>query len=530
MLILTSASQVASLARRNARFGPPRRSLFLCIGGLAVSGCNLFDDRLASRLEGDGGADRTPAECSTHADCRDADAGLSACVLPRGKCVPLASTECPTITGELTGDAIVLGSLFSVSGAQGATNLPRQQSAILAVEAINSVGGVPGPGSVTRPLVMVSCDEAAAGLDRAATHLINELKVPAVVGPNVSQDVIDITGRYSAAGGTVLISPTAVASSIADLLDNDLTWSMVPSDEQRAPLMKQQLNEIERSLNTTEPGQPVKLAIISRDDALGNGTRSALNGLTLNGRTLADNVARNLIQIEPYEASAADQAALVDRQVAFAADIIVMAGLSEAITQIMLPLEARWGSGARPYYVLIDSLKVPEVLSAATRSDDLRRRIRGTGIVPTTRSAPVYSAFQVDYAARFPGSPNTISGMGPAYDATYAIAYALAATRELPVSGAHIAMGLDKLSQGGVELELESTKILAAFAQLSMGQAIEAVGTFGPLAWDARGAPLGGRVEIWCIAPGTPSASYASSGLSMDLESKAFDGHYTQCN
>lgn len=497
-----------------------------------LAGCDVFDDSLERRLQSvdGGGASITPLECKSHAQCADRPDGPTACVLPEGRCVKLKSEVCPTVTGQLTGDAIVLGSLFSVSGAQGATNLPRQQSAMLAIEAINNVGGVPGMGTTKRPLVLVSCDEAA-DLDSASEHLIKQLKVPAIVGPNVSQDVIMVSNKYSVAGNTVLISPTAVASSIADLTDNDLTWIMVPSDEQRAPLMIQQIGEIEAELRVQRPDRPIKLAIIHRSDALGMGTRVALNSLTLNGKTLAENVSPNVgsVIIEPYAADGANQEALVNRQLAFAPDIVVMAGLAEAITQVMVPLETRWQNLPRPYYVLIDSLKVPELLTLASENDDLRKRVRGTGIVPTARSAEVLDAFRVDYQTKFPASPTTISGMGPAYDATYAIAYALAATRDMPVSGSSIAAGLKKLSLGGNAIDVSPTKILAAFQQLTTGKSIEAIGTYASLEWDARGAPLGGLVEVWCVASGKPSAAYAGSGLKMDLKSKKLDGDYNQC-
>jgi ABC-type branched-subunit amino acid transport system substrate-binding protein len=334
------------------------------------------------------------------------------------------------------------------------------------------------------------------------------------------------------AGNTVLLSPTAVASSIADLTDNDLTWIMVPSDEQRAPLMIEQIGEIESELRTQRPDRPIKLSIVHRSDALGMGTRVALNSLVINEMTLAQNLSPNTatVSIEPYGADAMNQDALVERELAFAPDIVVMAGLAEAITQVMSPLEAKWQGTTRPYYVLIDSLKVPELIAATTGNDDLRKRVRGTGIVPTARSAPVLDAFRVDYQTRWPNSPSTISGIGPSYDATYAIAYALAATRDMPVSGASIAAGLKKLSMGGNAIEVSSTKILAAFQQLASGKSIEAIGTFAALEWDARGAPLGGRVEVWCIAPGTPSATFASSDLSMDLKTMKLDGSYVQCD
>src|SRR5207253_327055 len=137
------------------------------------------------------------------------------CLKPEGRCVRLLSLDCPTLTGDYTNDdAIVVGTLFSLSGTTGATNVARQQSATLAVEEINPAlggGGIPPAvvGGPHRPLVAVSCDEA--NLLRAAGHLVTELHVPAVVGPNTSQDALDMTLKVSAPGGTLLMTPTAVA-------------------------------------------------------------------------------------------------------------------------------------------------------------------------------------------------------------------------------------------------------------------------------------------------------------------------------
>src|SRR5205823_5474441 len=98
------------------------------------------------------------------------------CVQSVGKCAELLSDDCKTITGGnyLDDNAILLGSLFSTSGATATTNIQRQQSATLAIEEINDItnGGIPGKGGVKRPLIMLSCDEAVKA-SRAATHLID---------------------------------------------------------------------------------------------------------------------------------------------------------------------------------------------------------------------------------------------------------------------------------------------------------------------------------------------------------------------
>jgi branched-chain amino acid transport system substrate-binding protein len=478
-------------------------------------------------------------ECETNAECTDratAEAASGAtvpavCVKPDGRCVILKSEDCDQITGDPSDDdAIIIGSLFSTKGAQAATNIQRQQSAMLAVNQINDVGGIPGTGPGTsRKLVLVSCDETT-DLRRAGRHLVDELKVPAIVGPNTSQDTIDVSSEVSVPGGTVVMSPTAVASSIAGLIDDDLTWLMVPTDVQRAPLMISQIKALEARLREERKVEYVKLGVAFRDDALGIGTRTSLNSLTINGKPIshAINLGQN-VHINPYEIAKTEQTAIVDEYLAFAPDIVVLAGTAEAISLILKPLEDRWPANRpRPHYVLIDSVKVPELIMAASANDELRGRVRGTGITSSPRSIPVYDAFKVDYQVAYPGS-SIISGMGPAYDATYAISFALAATRSEPVSGAAVKKGLRMLSGGKTSIEIGATRATQAFQRLGNGEAIDAIGTFSTLAWDRDGAVLGGTIEMWCIGAPGGKASYQSSGLTFDIMTQKEEGTFTQC-
>ncbi|HEX4476285.1 MAG TPA: ABC transporter substrate-binding protein [Polyangiaceae bacterium] len=503
----------------------------------------------ASGSGGDTTLTDASASCTTNNECTAlatqlaADAGdggtvPAVCTGMVKHCVNLYSVDCSYVTGDYTNDkAIIIGSLFSTKGSQGATNLPRQQSATLAVEEINNAGGVPSGQSAgsDRPLVMVSCDEST-NLLRAAGHLVTDLGVPAIVGPNTSQDTIDVSNGLTIMAGTLVISPTGVASSIGDLVDNNLTWLMVPTDVQRAPLMISQINDLETMLKTARNETAVKLSVIFRNDALGVGTRTALNSLTLNGKSLADNLGSN-VQITGYDYKQPNQDTIVAATVKFAPDIVVLAGTAEAITEVMAPLEKGWpaapggdsGVSNRPYYMLIDSVKVPELITAVTGDDDLRHRVRGTGVTPEPQSAPVYSEFQVDYLSRYPGTSAKISGMGQSYDATYAIAYAMAATGATNVSGASIASGLSRLTGGGSTFTIQSTQILASFQQLVSGSPITAIGTFAPLAWDKTGEVVGGRIEMWCINGGTPTPAFGSSGLTYDIETMMKNGTYAGC-
>jgi branched-chain amino acid transport system substrate-binding protein len=458
------------------------------------------------------------------------------CIKPEQRCAALLSEDCDGITGDYTNDnAIVLGSLFSTKGAQAATNIPRQQAAALAIEQINAIGGIPaGPGSdQSRPLVLVSCDETT-DLVRAAEHLVKDLKVPAIVGPNTSQDTLDVSNKVTVPGGTVVITPTAVASSITALNDKDLTWLMVPSDVQRAPLMIAQLNEMEEALKLERNKETIKLGIVFRNDALGVGTRTSLNDLKLNGKSLTDAInLGNHVEIDGYVGAAADQQAIVTKYLTFKPDIIVLAGTAEAVSKVMVPLEEQWVGEERPSYMLIDSTKVPELITATTNNESLRLRVRGTGITPgpSGKNSPyeAYNGFKIDYDVRYQGGTATISGMGPSHDAAYAIGLALAATKDMPVSGASIAAGLRKLASGPTKLTTLGTNLLSAFQKLAAGTGITAVGSFGVLDWDSDGAVKGGTLEMWCIG-GTPEKPvFQSSGLLFDIMSQAKSGTYTQC-
>jgi ABC-type branched-subunit amino acid transport system substrate-binding protein len=526
-------------------------------GGSATNsgnGPDTSDAGSSAQVAGGAGGDTFVfvGECTTNQQCTDIatktaeetgaggagnDGPVAAvCVQPEGRCETLLSEDCHTITGDYLNDrAIILGSLFSTMGAQAATNIPRQQAAALAIEQINAVGGVPSgkTSADARPLVMVSCDEST-NLVRAAEHLVKDLGVPAIVGPNTSQDTLDVSTKVTVPSGTVVITPTAVASSITALGDNDLTWLMVPSDVQRAPLMIAQLGVLEAKLKEERELTQVKLGIVFRNDALGIGTRTSLNELVLNGKSLTDPVnLGNHVEIDGYSATAADLQTLVTKYLEFKPDIIVLAGTAEAITKVMVPLEAQWVGDVRPHYVLIDSTKVPELLTATTNNDDLRFRVRGTGITPgpTGKDTPAeaYNGFKIDYDVRYPGGTSTISGMGPAHDAAYAIGLALAATKDQPVSGASIAAGLRKLAGGTTKITTLGTNLLSAFQKLSAGTGITTVGSFGVLDWDSNGAVKGGTLEMWCIGGTAAKPAYQSSGLLFDIMSAKESGTYKQC-
>lgn len=532
-----------------------RTSSWVYLGAVSTvilaSGCNVIlglnklsvGTELVSDL-GDAGGCKTNNECTDEATSAAAATGLDAsvgtdgtvpavCLQSEHRCVSLLSDDCKTITGDYKNDrAIIIGSLFATQGTTAAQNIPRQQSATLAIEEVNASGGIPSStAGVSRPLVMVSCN-VSNDLVRAATHLVSDLKVPAIVGPNTSQDTLDVSNKVTIQAGVVVVSPTAVAASIADLRDNDMTWLMIPSDDQRAPLMIRDVNDMETKLKAERGTTSVRLSIIYRDDALGVGTRTSMDALVLNGKPLSDpfNYSTSSdahVHIDPYDAKLTGIDAILTKEIAFAPDIVILAGTAETVTKILTPLEAGWTGAARPYYYFIDPSKGQDLLNAVTGKDELRKRVRGTGTRPNPSSEPVNNAFNLDYGVRY-GSQPTASGAGACYDAAYSIAYALAATKDLPISGATVAQGLRKLAGGTDNISTGTQNLQHAFSTLADGQPVKATGTTCDLEWDSRGIVTGGTIEMWCIGAGA-TPLYQSSGLTFDIKTQTYSGAYTQC-
>jgi ABC-type branched-subunit amino acid transport system substrate-binding protein len=351
----------------------------------------------------------------------------------------------------------------------------------------------------------------------------------------------------SAQAGTALVSPTAVASAIATIPDNNLTYMMVASDIQRVPLMKLQINTLENDLKVARSKSSVKFALYYRGDALGEGTRDGLTSLIINGATLANAILAGKAREDSYDPLSTNNAALVQSYTQFQPDIIAVVGAAEAIKSFIMPLEAAWPSGVpRPYYIGIDSTKVNDLIIAVTGNDDLRQRFRGTGITTTTETQPAFNAFQVAYGQRWKDNlgnpqPATQSGMGPAYDAVYTIALALVGQTE--VRAATIAAGMTELATNTQTCSYDNSGVIAPcftitdhartlynnMGQLLQHKKVTEIGTFGRLEWDTQGAKSSGVIEMWCISGGSPKPTFTSSGLTYDIKAQVSMGTYVPC-
>jgi branched-chain amino acid transport system substrate-binding protein len=460
------------------------------------------------------------------------------CLKSTGKCAPLTSLDCPRVYGDYLQDsAIVVGTLL---GGGGEADVALEQSAVMAAEEIDSAragGGLPrvsAQGSA-RPLVVVGCD-ASTNAVRAARHLVDDLHVPAIVGPTAADDVVDVTQQVSSKGGTLIITPTSPASSISKLADDDLTWRVVPSDTQRAKLVIGQMNDLEDVLRTTRSLTRVKLGVIHRTDALGLSARDSISGtLIINGRFINDAANAAYVSIDSYTNQpnlASPMSSIVSKYSSTFVPDLVFITAPEQVAGVIIPLEQAFTTARivnRPYYVCTDAAKTQEFLDAVASArlpGDIRRRVRGIGVKPDTSSAPILDAFTASFTARY-GAPPRTSGAALSYDAMYAVAFAIAATPDLPVSGPSVAHGLRALGVGDA-FSVGPNQAAQVMQSLSTGTSVSLRGTESAMQWDPMGDIAGGTAEVWCIGTGAVPA-FASGGLTMDVQTQIIGGAFVQC-
>ena len=456
------------------------------------------------------------------------------CVKATGKCESLVTEDCPRVYGDYTSDdAVVVGTLLSDVEAS-----PLEHAAVMAVEEIDAPGGGLPPaigvaGAPARPLVVVGCSVSGDVL-RATRHLAEALRVPAIIGPRSGEQVIDVTQQISAKAGTLVMTPTALASAISNLADEDLTWRSTPSDAQRAKLVIEQIKDLETLLRATRSLTTVRLGILHPTNALGISARDAISSkLILNGRFLNDAANAANVSIDAYLAGSVDaQAAIATKYAVTVKPDIVFITSVEQVANFIVPLEQALTAAravARPYYVLTDASRTQMLLDAAASTalpPDIRRRIRGVGMKPDASSSPVLQDFRSAFQARYGAAPSDPAAPF-SYDAMYAIAYALAATSATTPSGSSVAHGLRMLAVGSAAT-VGAKGLGPVLHELASGTSVSLRGTFGLMQWDTSGDITGGTVEVWCVG-GAAAPAFGSSGLTMDVQTQVVGGAFVQC-
>jgi ABC-type branched-subunit amino acid transport system substrate-binding protein len=403
----------------------------------------------------------------------------------------------------------------------------RQHGASMAVDVINQAGGVPDGTGRKRTLTLSTATGPSAA--SALRELEGRAELSAVIGPDSSDDMLELLTAAAASAQLFTIGPNNTVDSIVEAQDS---WSLVPTDHQRMPLLMRALAELEAELSQARGARPLRWSVGYRDDAFGRGWRAAIERASWRGVELlhADNQA--FVSIEPYDPKAQAQQELVERLVAFAPDVTITIGRSELVTQIMAPLESAWQAEQRPEYLLTDAAKDAELLELIAERTELMSRVHGVGATAIAAAEPSHQQFLSEYGQRFSNAAAEPVGVeaATAYDAVFVIALALAASTPGTEagSGPMLAQSLRRLTGGELHVGTHEPQLAAAFSALSRGQAISARGTLGAFEWDSGGGIASGAAEVWCVVDAV-SPRYASAGLTFDIAARSFGSRPSEC-
>ncbi|WP_156338954.1 ABC transporter substrate-binding protein [Chondromyces crocatus] len=534
----STISVPASSASRSLRRLAPLFAAFAL--PLGAGGCSLIVEQSTTQCETNDDCVSFPgaicsaekvcvssanAACSTNQECVSRLGNNYVCVPSAGTCKSLVSEQCQTIVGTpAPDDAIILGSIAPTTGVDEGIGVPIENAARVAVHDFRDTAAQ--IADRPRQLVMVGCtDDSSSETARTATRHLLSLDSPAIIGAAFSGITMDIKDETIAAG-TLLMSPSATAVGLGDLVDKSLVWRTAPPDTYQAQAIALYISQY---LEGQVAESPLKVAVLHRGDDYGRQLRQALeNELILNGqRPTHPTNSANYLRFDygdpdnpdtnPPKLQEAVNAALTSQP-----HIVVLVGYSEAVNDIFVPLEKALAerppaTTTLPYYVMTDGVVSSDLWDTIGTNNTLRKRVSGT-TPGRARSNPVFQAFAKTYKARFDDGGSEVFGAAEAYDAVYVLGYAAATLGTNPVTGPGLAEGIGKLIPPGTPIDAGAAAIPDAITRLRAGEKIDFTGASGPLDFDLGKGEAAGDIQIWCIPSGLDGRARSNilAGLFLD--------------
>ncbi|WP_394849890.1 ABC transporter substrate-binding protein [Pendulispora brunnea] len=461
--------------------------------------------------------------CDTSATCM-ARYGADAphvCDKQTHRCVKLTSEDCTTPLADSSDYAndstIYLGLMMPMTGTQASAAAPIINAVDLARKdfKLNSNTGLPPAkeGGPRRPLAFIVCDEQVSFM-RAAHHLIDDVHVPAIIGPSFSSNVAKLSTDYAAGADVLLMGPTGGAALITTLdvrpKGKRLVWRTVPSDTEHArthaalvPVIEKQL----RDAGVIAANEAMKVALLHRGDNFGKGLASTVfdNMRFNNGKTAAENLADEKYADVDYGDPSTDPnpdtgyAKAITRLKDFAPHIILAGGADEISQKILGPTESNWTATYRPRWLNITGATLTGNLLATVNAQPASKGLR-TRIVATAagRTGPLYSKFTILYQGANEGATPSFYAAG-GYDATYLLAYSIVALGDQPLTGTALATGLERLIPPAPVVATGADSISKAFDALTRNQSIDYDGAMGAHDFNPAVGEATNDIQIICI-------------------------------
>jgi branched-chain amino acid transport system substrate-binding protein len=506
----------------------------LCIQGVCtVPGASTST---GAGPDGGDGAD----SCVTTQQCVDQKGGYYRC--RNSKCMPLLSEDCKQLLGDdayLDDNAIIFGLISELTGAMDFTGKESVRAVQLALDEIDKFGnGLPGgPNGTQRPVAYVVCDETVDHL-RAARHLVEDVGVPAIIGPDSDSRLLDIATKVTniADPGVLMLTTVGVSPTLLTLQDNSLVWQLNDNAGSHMSPTALSVLDVQKNIrdNAIIPAtQDIKVAISVRGDVVGKSAADLLqNILVFNGKTALEQASSptptfsRIDYADPADTQV-DYTSIVQKLISFKPNIIVSMGGYEISTQIMKGLESAWPTGTpRPFYVQPGPGE-PGLWILFKNNQDVRARVRGTYELPDPGTDALRQAFELRHQA-FHGQPPG-PGAHYVYDAVYQLAYASVIAGKVPtLTGAELAKAFPKLNPPGEIVNVQPGDLTTGpqgLLKVFTGVDIDLNGTSSKLDFDSETGSINANLAIWCLK--NTWDGMQTAGQTYDKTTKSLVGAYS---
>lgn len=437
------------------------------------------------------GTDTVGETCTTHTECVEAHTENWICSCDN-TCVNVLTAECQVVVwpdDTPQDDVVFIGSIMPTSAPFDSLVLPIQNAMQLALEDFNDETQLPGG----QKIAWVGCDSVGGTMAvETAQHLVDNVCVPAIVGPVFSESTIAVAENVTIPAGVFTITPTATSKLITGLVDDDLVWRPIASDVYQA-------HAIADRLEALTPGDE-NVVIVNKNDQYGNGLAAdtfANAGSVDITDVLAydvdlENPLEPIVDIEDHIANT-----IFTDGGANPPEVIVLMGTSETAAFILGYLQAISIMQPPPYprFVLShgsvpaipDLIKHPMVID----DDALQMLLYASieGIAPEIFDQENFAAFNTRYMLKF-DDENALTTSSLSYDSALVTLMAAAAIPDgEPVTGANIAAEMGRLIDPNGTLisfgpEIDTTFIKTAVNTLTAGGSVDLQGVSGELGFD----------------------------------------------
>lgn len=370
---------------------------------------------------------------------------------------------------------------------------PIARSAKIALGDVNTVG-ING-----RKMGLIFCDtKGDEEVALAAAEHLKSIGVQAVIGPDFSGYTSDVMSKVFIPSGILAISPSATASSLSALEDNDLFWRTVPSDDIQGRVLTDLYQDTVTRSGLTDP--KVAMLVLNDDDYASGLKDSTLEAMPKGDRFLT-------INYPNAGKNGGDDYSDASIEIAtFNPDIVLIWGLTEVWDIIPSVDELIQTDNDRSdvLYISADGARDPiKSAQALSSRPSLRNRVFGTA--PRSLNANEYTpykAFSVRWSSDFDTTADDHPYVTNAYDAVYLLALAHAAAGP-NATGEQLAEAMRAIVSGdGDSVTANQQDFARAVDLVTEGKSLKIRGASGVLDFNEAGDPTAATIALWCLDEG----------------------------